>query len=277
MLWLCMTAALGTVLSLCLGSFFGVVLTRSLLGESIVHPRSHCDACGHTLAWYDSVPVVSFVWLRGKCRYCRSPLSTFYPAIELAFAASFLFCFFSYGLSFVGAEQFVLCTLLILLAFSDAVALVLPLLYLVLLALFGLLHTPVAMAFVEGAWLGALEILRTRLLVAASGGLLMLAVAYLGTWWLRWRGRIKAPDMAMGLGDPVLFFGLGTWFDLQALYMILFLASLQGTLYALWSAWRAQKAHHVSAEDQSLSTVQLPLGAFLCLAAMQMLVLPSFF
>ena len=265
-------AAFGTIISLCLGSFFGVVITRSLLQESIVHPRSHCDECRHALAWYDLVPMLSFAWLKGRCRYCKTPLSLFYPTIEIATAASFLFCYFNYGLTLAGTEQFVLFVLLLLLAFSDALALILPLRYLVLLILLGLIHTPVAEALADGAWLGAFELIRTRLTVATLSGLLMLAVAFGGTWWLRRRGRIEPSEMAMGLGDPVLFFGLGLWFEVQALYFVLFLASLQGTLYALWMSSRSRKDN-----GQPLYSLKLPLGTFLCLAALEMLVLPSFF
>src|SRR4051812_7768219 len=76
------------------GSFLNVLADRLPNDESILG-RSHCDRCKHTLSWKDLIPVVSFVWLRGKCRYCHSPLSYQYPLLEvltgILFAATYFF------------------------------------------------------------------------------------------------------------------------------------------------------------------------------------------
>ena len=66
-----------------IGSFLNVVILRSLSGESL-QGRSHCPHCQHTLQWYDLVPIVSFILLRGRCRYCHNPISIQYPLVELA-------------------------------------------------------------------------------------------------------------------------------------------------------------------------------------------------
>jgi leader peptidase (prepilin peptidase)/N-methyltransferase len=68
---------------LCWGSFLNVVAYRLVHEESIVTPRSKCPHCNHSLAWYDLIPVLSFIILRGKCRYCKQPISYLYPLIEL--------------------------------------------------------------------------------------------------------------------------------------------------------------------------------------------------
>ena len=80
----------------CVGSFLNVVVYRLPLGKSIVKPRSFCPKCKHNLAWYDNVPILGWLWLRGKCRYCRNPISAQYPLVELATALLFAGTFISY-------------------------------------------------------------------------------------------------------------------------------------------------------------------------------------
>lgn len=81
------------MLGACVGSFLNVVVWRMPRGESIVHPPSACPKCGHGLAWYDNVPILGWLYLRGKCRYCRNPISPRYPIVELITGLLFLFHF----------------------------------------------------------------------------------------------------------------------------------------------------------------------------------------
>jgi prepilin signal peptidase PulO-like enzyme (type II secretory pathway) len=74
---------------LLVGSFLNVVVLRLERGESFVAGRSRCLTCEHTLAWYDNIPLCSFLWLKGKCRYCRVTLSWQYPLVELMTACLF--------------------------------------------------------------------------------------------------------------------------------------------------------------------------------------------
>src|SRR6185436_2706425 len=66
----------------CVGSFLNVVVWRLPRGESLVTPGSHCPKCQHALAWYDNIPVLGWIMLRGKCRYCKAGISARYPTIE---------------------------------------------------------------------------------------------------------------------------------------------------------------------------------------------------
>lgn len=84
-IWLVFTAILGT----CIGSFLNVVVYRLPEGRSLVNPPSACPKCEHKLAWYDNVPVLGWLWLRGKCRYCKNPISPQYPIVEAATALLF--------------------------------------------------------------------------------------------------------------------------------------------------------------------------------------------
>lgn len=69
---------------LVVGSFLNVCIDRIPRGESLLYPPSHCDACGHALARHDLVPVLSYLWLGGRCRYCKAPVSWRLPAVEIA-------------------------------------------------------------------------------------------------------------------------------------------------------------------------------------------------
>ena len=82
---------------LCIGSFLNVCIYRLPLGGSVVHPPSRCPGCGSSLAWWDNIPVVSYIVLRGRCRTCRLPISIRYPIVESLTAAIFLAHWYAFG------------------------------------------------------------------------------------------------------------------------------------------------------------------------------------
>ena len=94
---LALEAAYVTLLGLMLGSFMNVCIYRLPRGLSPVRPRSGCPNCGHMLAWYENVPVVSYLVLRGRCRKCRVAISPMYPIIEAITGAAFLAAYLWYG------------------------------------------------------------------------------------------------------------------------------------------------------------------------------------
>ncbi len=85
------------IIGLCVGSFLNVVVLRGFSGESIVLPPSHCPKCDHKLAWYDNIPVLSYLILRGKCRYCSEKISWQYPVVELVTGLVFAGIYFKYA------------------------------------------------------------------------------------------------------------------------------------------------------------------------------------
>lgn len=87
------------IVGLFFGSFFAVVGIRLGRGESFITGRSHCDTCHHPLAWYDLLPLVSFVSLKGRCRYCHSKISPLLFFIELFTGLLFMICYYSFGFS----------------------------------------------------------------------------------------------------------------------------------------------------------------------------------
>jgi len=80
----------GFIVGLHFGSFLNVCISRLPAHQSIVRPRSHCMSCGHTVHWYDNLPILSWLVLRARCRDCNAPISWRYPAVELAFGLWFL-------------------------------------------------------------------------------------------------------------------------------------------------------------------------------------------
>src|SRR5581483_16928 len=94
---------------LALGSFLNVVAARLPERRSIVRPRSACRACGAEIAWFDNLPVVSFLVLRGRCRACSTRIGVLYPAVELATAGLLAGCLFAFGLALETLAAAVFC------------------------------------------------------------------------------------------------------------------------------------------------------------------------
>ena len=182
-----MDVALGLVAfwpALALGSFVNVVAARVPLRRSVVRPRSACMSCGAELAWYDNVPVLSYLALRGRCRSCGARISPLYPAVELVTAGLVAGCFLAFGLSGKAAVAAFFCAVLVAISATDLTHrivpnwIVLPAAVLVLAAQTALHPSP------EWA-LGAL---------GASGFLFVTALAY---------------PAGMGMGDVKLALLLG--------------------------------------------------------------------
>jgi leader peptidase (prepilin peptidase)/N-methyltransferase len=104
--------------ALALGSFLNVVAARVPLRRSVVRPASACMSCGGELAWYDNVPVASWLVLRGRCRSCGERISPLYPAVELATAGLVAACFVAFGFS---GEAFVACFFCVVLVVLSAI------------------------------------------------------------------------------------------------------------------------------------------------------------
>lgn len=108
LIWIC-------IIGLCLGSFFNVVILRSLSGESIVYPPSKCPKCGNKLKPWHNIPVLSYLFLRGKCAFCKEKISVQYPIIEIVTMGLWAICYLKFGLSIkAGFIALVLSSLLIM-------------------------------------------------------------------------------------------------------------------------------------------------------------------
>lgn len=107
------------MLGIITGSFLNVVIYRLPAGESVVWPGSGCTVCGHALGARDLVPVFSWLWLKGRCRYCGERISVRYPIIEILNALAFLLVYFKWGISLFNASGWLLTCILIACAAID--------------------------------------------------------------------------------------------------------------------------------------------------------------
>ncbi len=212
------------LLGLAVGSFLNVVIARVPAGESIVRPRSKCPKCGYQLAWYDNIPVVSWLLLRGKCRSCRTPISARYPLVELLTAVLFLLAYQRFGWTYELVGGLTLITLLVPLTFIDAEHWILPHeLTLPGIVLGILLSVPLGLeAFVASALGAAIAFFSFRLM------------EYLG-----WKIFQKE---ALGAGDKFLFALIGAFLTYRPLLGVIFFAALQGSVFGVARLWLTGRA-----------------------------------
>ena len=270
---------LGTIfaalLGLAFGSFLNVFLTRFPEGESIVSPRSHCRNCDHTLAWWENLPLLSWILLRGRCRTCRKWIGIRYPLIELAIALLWAACWAKFSLPIFPAAtaqsitqilgSAVLCWLLVALAALDAEhfwlpdALTLP--GIALGFFFTLLRSWSGDAIDRHGILTHAATTSALAILASAGLVLFIRLAY-------WLVRRKE---GMGLGDAKLMALLGAWLGLIGAMESFVLSVFAATAAA--SVWLAVLA--LRRRTSEWATMPLPLGTFLCVAAVSEIFYPD--
>ena len=226
-------------LGLAFGSFLNVCVYRLPLDLSVVTPRSACPRCQRAIAFYDNLPVVSWLILRGRCRHCKARISARYLFVELLTATVFLGGYAYFALTLTTLKYCVFGFLLLGLIFTDAETKLLPdkltLPGLALGVLFSLLVPvhDVASQFLPGivslpfsADLAArLFSLLDSLLGAALGASFIYGA---GAVYLRWRGA-----EGMGFGDVKLMAMVGAFLGMKLTIFTIFTASLAGSLFGL--------------------------------------------
>jgi leader peptidase (prepilin peptidase) / N-methyltransferase len=119
-------ALLALLFGLLIGSFLNVTIHRWPRGRSVVRPRSHCVRCRKMIPWYDNIPLVSYLVLGGRCRYCRRPISFRYPAVELLTGLLFFYFVRKLGLTPAGVKYCIFSAMTLALAFTDLEKRLLP-------------------------------------------------------------------------------------------------------------------------------------------------------
>ena len=265
-----MIRILGTVLAgllgLAFGSFLNVCLSRWPEGESIVTPRSHCRKCSRRLTWWENIPLVSWLALRGRCRTCKTKISWRYPLVELTVGVmwacvawntfdSQLIFFTNLALVRV-VGQCVLIWLLVALAVLDAEHLWLPDKLTWPGIFLGLLSSAIQLLLVERFFIanhGLLHAIGMLLGSAALAALLILAIRW--TYWLVRRRE------GMGLGDAKLMAMLGAWLGLPGALLSFAIGVVFGAIFALV----ALAVPAARRESNTWLAAKLPLGTFLCI------------
>lgn len=219
------------VLGASVGSFLNVVVYRIPAGLSLLHPPSRCPSCHHRLGVTDNIPIVGWLWLGGRCRYCRTAIAVRYPLVESATLAVFLLVAAQFGLSWYTLSYWILSSLLLALALIDWDTLTLP----DPLTRFGVLAGLAfqgAIGFSLGGWIGLAGGLLSGLLGMAVGIWLLDAIAIAGSWWLG--------KTAMGAGDSKLAAAMGAWLGVSMFLLAGFLACALGAIagaIALGMGW----------------------------------------
>ena len=208
---------------LCIGSYLNVCIWRIPRGESTVSPGSHCPKCGTPIRWFDNIPLLSYLALRGRCRRCAAPISPRYFLGELATGSLFLLLFAFRGFSPLLPFYWFFTAALVFAAGVDFDHFILP----DRVTLGGMLAGPVlsaAFPFLHH------EALWSRGLAASAFGLAMgFGILYL----VSVAGRLALRRDAMGFGDVKLLGAVGACLGWQAVLFTVFFASLSGTLAGL--------------------------------------------
>lgn len=222
--------ALVFITGLCIGSFLNVVILRTLSGESIVFPASKCPKCQTPLKWWHNIPVLSYILLRGKCAFCKEPISIQYPIIELITGIIYTILFMKFGVSFDTLFAWIFAALLIVIAGTDIKEKVVYDVHTYTLIGFGLLYAVVVTAtaiyqiHVAGTpiefskYILLNNPLSMSILGAIEGALILEICAR--------AGYLVAGTRAFGEGDTFIAAGLGALFGWRTLLVVLALSVL---------------------------------------------------
>lgn len=183
---------------------------------NLSQPRSRCQACGHQLRWYENIPVLSYVFLRGRCSSCGVGISARYPLVELFTAGLFFFCVQHWGATPAGLAWCFFSAMLVALAFIDWDTTLLP----------DDLTLPLLWA---GLLASALQWIEVPLFSAVMGAV----AGYLSLWLVYWGFKLATGKEGMGYGDFKLFAALGAWFGWQALVPLILMASVVGAIVGI--------------------------------------------
>lgn len=231
-------AAIGGVLGLLVGSFLNVVIYRlpkilerqwaaecaEMAGKQVetapvfnlVRPRSRCPQCGHQVFWYENIPLISYVFLRGKCSACHAPIGVRYPLVEFVTGLLFFWSFWRWGLTTTAAAWSGFSAALLALALIDWDTTLLP----------DDITLPLLWAGLIASALRWTDVPLTASLWGAVAG-------YLSLWIIYWAFKLTTGKEGMGFGDFKLFAALGAWFGWQALIPVILMASVIGALVGI--------------------------------------------
>jgi leader peptidase (prepilin peptidase)/N-methyltransferase len=200
------------IAGLCFGSFLNVCILRLPADQSLLRPPSTCPRCQKPIAWYDNIPVVSWLVLRGKCRACGNPISLQYPLIEALVGVLWIAAYLAWGLSVHALAGALLGTILLGIGITDARHYLIPDQY-----TWGGLVIGLAASLV-GGWQGFLQ----AVIGAAAGFGLLYVVGMAGKWMFG--------EEAMGGGDIKMMAMVGSFVGWKGVLLTIFSGALLGTL-----------------------------------------------
>lgn len=244
------------VCGLCVGSFLNVVIYRlpkmlqarfadateeAAASLSLSRPRSSCRHCGHLIRWYENIPLLSFVFLRGRCAACQQPIGWRYPLVELVTAALFTYTAWRWGLSLSAIAYALWAAALLALALMDWDTTYLP--------------DDITLPLVwSGLLMAALDVLPG---ISLHHALFGAVLGYASLWVVFWGFKLFTGRDGMGYGDFKLLAAIGAWLGVQALIPVMLIAASSGALVGVWLRM-TQRDHQVDGVGG-----YIPFGPFL--------------
>ncbi len=228
------------ILGLLLGSFYNVCILRLPLEESIVKTPSHCPQCKKNIPWYLNIPVFSYVFLMGKCKFCKNKISIQYPLVEIASGLLFYFLFKHYGLSFQLLSYTVFCSALLIVTVIDLHHRIIP----------NEISLPGILVGFGFCFLTKDILWWESILGFILGGGVFFSIAYLYEKFAKREG--------LGGGDIKLLAMIGAWLGYQSILIVIVISSLVGSVIGVGL---------MLTKNKNLQTA-IPFGPFLALAAL---------
>jgi len=189
---------------------------------NLVVPRSRCPHCGHAIRWFENIPVLSYLALKGGCSACHAPISPRYPAVEVVSAALFAWCGWHWGLGWEALVWSGFAASVLALACIDWDTTLLP----------DDITLPLLWAGLCAAASGLIDTSLPSALWGAVAG-------YLSLWLVYWAFKLVTGKEGMGYGDFKLFAALGAWFGWQALIPVILMASVVGAVVGIAMKFRS--------------------------------------
>ncbi|HDT11172.1 MAG TPA: prepilin peptidase [bacterium] len=260
------TAAVVLIFGLLTGSFVNVCIYRIPQSKSIVFPPSSCTKCSHRIKWYENIPVLSWLFLRGKCSGCGEKISMIYPLVEMANGFLYLAAFIRFSVSIDMFFTFYFISAMIVIAVIDFKT----------QYVYSAVVLPVAVLGVLRAFFSpSISLTASFLGIIAGAGLLLTAIAvfYLVT-----------KKIGMGLGDVYILGAIGSYTGLKMIPLVLFLASFSAILFFFVAKMVFKKkrlAENITKEDINSGNEKdldnaIYFGPFLAGSGVLLLLIPPY-
>ncbi len=225
------------VLGACLGSFYNVCIYRYIAEKSIIKPPSHCPQCGHLLSWWENIPIISYLVLKGRCRKCMKKISLRYPIVELISGLWTIAIAIKYHFSISFFIFLMFGGIFIVLSFIDLEIFILPDELTITGSILGFLSAPLIGVDFKSSILGA---------VVGSGLFFIIQQGY----------KLIKGEEGLGTGDIKLLFLIGGLLGVSSVPFIIFVGSIFGLIGGLY---------YLKTKKQDTQN-PIPFGPFLCLA-----------
>jgi leader peptidase (prepilin peptidase)/N-methyltransferase len=232
-------------LGACLGSFANVCIYRLPKTKQIISGRSFCPKCKKKISWYDNLPIISFLFLSGKCRKCKKVIPLRYLIVELITGISFLLIYLNFENLYTITFLSILSLILIMIFFIDLENFIIP---------DSLNFIIMGLALLKNF----LPNFNTSLIHEINQSIIGGMVGYLSIWLIIYLYKTFKKIDGMGFGDAKLMAGIGLLFGWQSIPFILFVASILGLIFVVPSLIKKQKTMRT----------EIPFGPFIIAACL---------